>query len=170
MKNVLDRFPAWADSARHNLAAVLEQPELTPEQTWTVAVASAMACCSPALLKAVEQAAVGRLGESQLDSARKAYVLMATNNVFYRFRHRLRRSEIMDIPARLRLSDARAHGGDETAFELACVAVSAIHDCETCLRYHEQKARDKGARLEAVVAAARLAAAFHAAAGVLESL
>ncbi len=87
---------------------------------------------------------------------------MAMTNVLFRFRDQIGREEYSQLPARLNLSARRTHGGDPAAFELACVAVSALNACQTCLRHHEQKARDLGLPPETILAAVRLAAVLQA--------
>lgn len=140
------------------LQDALSQPELSPLQTWTVAAACSVARPDRSVLAE----AARNLSAEQLHSAKAAARLMAMTNVLFRFRDLIGREEYSQLPARLNLSARRTHGGDPAAFELACVAVSALNACQTCLRHHEQKARDLGLPPETILAAVRLAAVLQA--------
>jgi alkyl hydroperoxide reductase subunit D len=54
-------------------------------------------------------------------------------------------------------------------FELFSLAVSAINDCESCVRAHEQAVVEGGLSEDAVVDTARIAASIHAAAVALDA-
>jgi lipoyl-dependent peroxiredoxin subunit D len=54
-------------------------------------------------------------------------------------------------------------------FELLCLAVSAVNNCESCVRSHEQAVREGGLSDEAVHDAVRIAAVIQATAVALES-
>lgn len=122
----------------------------------------AAACSIARPDKSVLAEAARNLSPEQLNSAKAAARLMAMTNVLFRFRDLIGREEYTQLPARLNLSARRTHGGDPAAFELACVAVSALNACQTCLRHHEQKARDLGLPPATILAAVRLAAVLQA--------
>jgi alkyl hydroperoxide reductase subunit D len=163
-----ESLPAYARDLKLNLQNVLSQAELTEQQTWTVAVACALACRNEALSRAVLAEAQARLAPQQLESAKAAFAIMEMNNIYYRFRHMLDKEEYANIPARLRMQAIRSHGGDPVDFELACLAASSINGCEACIRSHEAVVREKGLTPEAVVASVRIAATLHAVAAVLD--
>jgi lipoyl-dependent peroxiredoxin subunit D len=140
------------------LESALSQPELSPLQTWTVAAACSIASPGHSVLAE----AARHLDPIQLQSARAAARLMAMTNVLYRFKDLLGREEYDKLPARLNMSARRTHGGDPAAFELACIAVSALNGCRSCIRHHEQQARNLGLSPEAILAAVRLAAVLQA--------
>jgi alkyl hydroperoxide reductase subunit D len=164
-----DTLPDYARDLKLNLQTVLAQTELTEQQTWTTAVACALASRNPKLSETVVAEAAARLSPAQLSSAKAAFAIMGMNNVFYRFRHFVAGGEYDQIPARLRMQSIRNHGGDPVDFELACLAVSTIKGCEACVKSHAAVVREKGLSAEAVVASVRLASTLHAVAGVLEA-
>jgi alkyl hydroperoxide reductase subunit D len=166
---IQDALPDYARDQKLNLQAVLAQAELTERQTWTIAVACALACRNEKLSQAIVAEASAKLAPEQLNSARAAFGVMQMNNIFYRFRHMVGREEYNTIPARLRMQAIRGHGGDPVDFELACLAVSTINGCEACVKSHDAVVRDKGVTGEAVIAAVRIAATFHAVAAILEA-
>lgn len=169
LTEIAETLPAYARDLKLNLQNVLSQPELTERQTWTTAVACALACRNEALSRAVLAEAEARLEPQQLESAKAAFAIMEMNNIYYRFRHMLAKDEYTAIPARLRMQAIRSHGGDPVDFELACLAASSINGCEACIRSHEAVVREKGLTPEAVVASVRIAATLHAVAAVLDA-
>ncbi len=166
---IAESLPAYARDLKLNLSNVLAQQELTEQQTWTVAVACALASRNEALSRAVLAEAASRLSPQQLESAKAAFAIMEMNNIYYRFRHMLGKDEYANVPARLRMQAIRMHGGDPVDFELACLAASSINGCEACVRSHEAVVREKGLTPEAVIASVRIAATLHAVAAVLDA-
>ncbi|MGC4056214.1 MAG: carboxymuconolactone decarboxylase family protein [Paludibaculum sp.] len=166
---ILDSFPDFARDIKLNVQSVLAQSELTEQQTWTNAVACALASRNETLSQAILAEAATKLSPAQLNSAKAAFAIMQMNNIFYRFRHMVGKDDYANIPARLRMQSIRTHGGDPVDFELACLAVSTINGCEACVRSHEAVVRDKGITAEAVTASVRIASTLHAAASVIEA-
>ncbi|QOY90636.1 carboxymuconolactone decarboxylase family protein [Paludibaculum fermentans] len=166
---ILDAFPDYARDIKLNVQSVLAQSELTEQQTWTNAVACALASRNETLSQAILAEAATKLSPAQLSSAKAAFAIMQMNNIFYRFRHMVGKDDYANIPARLRMQSIRTHGGDPVDFELACLAVSTINGCEACVRSHEAVVREKGVSAEAVVASVRIASTLHAAASVIEA-
>jgi alkyl hydroperoxide reductase subunit D len=54
-------------------------------------------------------------------------------------------------------------------FELWCIAVSAINNCQACVTSHERVVLEKGMSEETIVAAVRIAAVLHALASVFDA-
>ena len=102
-------------------------------------------------------------------TARAAAVLMAMNNVYYRFRHMIGKPVYSQKPARLRMQRIAQPATNKADFELLCLAVSAINGCEACVKAHEQAVIDGGLTEEHVHDAVRMAAVVHAAAVGLEA-
>lgn len=169
LNELIETIPDYARDQKLNLQSVLAQQELTEQQTWTTAVACALASRNETLSAAVLGEAKGKLSAAQLGSAQAAFAVMGMNNIFYRFRHFMAGTEYDNLPARLRMQAIRTHGGDPVDFELACLAVSAINGCEACVKSHESVVRTKGVTSDAVVASVRIAATMHAVAGVLDA-
>ena len=164
-----DSLPGFARDIRINLGNVLKQPELTADQLWGTAVASAIATRNAAAIRAIEDEAVKFVSPQTIEAARTAAALMAMNNVYYRFLHLVESPERYgNIPARLRMQTLRTHGADQTDFELWCTAVSAINNCPACVASHERVVREKGLTEEQVAAAVRIAAVIHAAATAID--
>lgn len=169
METLYDLFPDYARDLKLNLQNVLKQPELTEQQTWGTAVASAMAAREPQLLRAVLAQAAQKLSPEAIHAAKAAAAMMGMNNIYYRFQHLSGNEKYSQIPARLRMQVIRSHGSDPVDFELWCTAVSAINGCGTCVASHEKVLREKGVTEETILAAIRIASVIHGAAAVLET-
>jgi alkyl hydroperoxide reductase subunit D len=169
LEHLLELCPEYAKDLKLNLGAVLRQPELTPQQTWGTAVATAMASRNPQVLEAVLTEAGKHLNDSAMFAAKAAAAVMAMNNVFYRFRHLSSNEKYGSMPARLRMQVIRSHGSDPADFELWCLAVSAINACGVCVDAHEKVLREKGIGEEAIMAALRIASTVHGLATVMDS-
>lgn len=171
MKNVeaiQDLIPEAAKDIRLNLKNVLAESTLSVEQRWGVAVASAIASRNDKLRDAILADARELANEAVIDDARAAAALMAMNNVFYRFRHVIEKESYSTKPARLRMTRIAKPATNKLDFELYSLAVSAINNCEACIKAHEKVSLDGGLSEDQIVDAIRIAATIHAAAVSLE--
>ena len=170
LESLRERLPESAKDIKLNLQSVLASSgHLTPQQRWGVAVAAALASRYPALSRAVLAEARREVGDAVVDDAVAAAALMGMNNVFYRFKHRIGKPGYQDKPARLRMNRLAKPLTNKVDFELFSLAVSAINDCESCVRAHEQAVTEGGLSEDAVVDTARIAASIHAAAVALDA-
>lgn len=158
-------LPATAADVARNLQRVLgDESSLNERQRWGVALASAYASRSPALSAAVKAEIAD---PALLEDAEVAAILMAQNNVFFRFRHLLAKPSYLSHHSRLAMSK-RSEVANKADYELFALAVSAIHGCESCIRHHEQAALELGLSEQHANDAVRIAAVIHAAAVALE--
>lgn len=163
------RIPDAAKDIRLNLAAVLQQgAPLTLGQRWGIAVAAAIAARNPELRDAVIEEARTAAGEVVIEDAKAAAALMAMNNVFYRFRHMIKKDAYGSKPARLRMNRLAQPTTTKADLELFSLAVSAINGCETCVAAHEKAVLEGGLAEDHVHEAIRIAATIQAAAVALE--
>jgi alkyl hydroperoxide reductase subunit D len=161
-------IPEAAKDLRINLGSVLQQSSLTQEQTWGVALASAIACRNPQLRQATLEDALVHTSPEVVEDAKAAAALMGMNNVYYRFRHLVGREEYGQKPARLRMQRLVQVATNKADFELFCLAVSAINGCETCIQSHERVVLEGGLTEDQVHDAIRIVATFHGVAVALE--
>jgi alkyl hydroperoxide reductase subunit D len=164
---VRQELPEAAKDVRLNLQSVLETTSLTPAQKWGVAIASAIAAKSPRLRDAVVADAMAEVDAGVIEDARAAAVLMAMNNVYYRFRHVVGKPSYQTKSPRLRMNRLAQVLGNKVDFELISLAVSAINGCEVCVKSHEKAVIDGGLTEEHVHDAVRVAATVNAAAVAL---
>ena len=160
MDQLYELFPDYARDLKINLQNVLKQPELTEQQTWGTAVASAVASRNPQLIIAVLAKAAQHLTPEAMGAAKSAAAVMGMNNIYYRFQHLSGNERYGQIPARLRMQAIRSHASDPLDFELWCTAVSAINGCGACVTSHENVLREKGVTEETILAAIRIASVF----------
>ena len=163
-----EQLPEAAKDIRLNLQTVLQPGALTAAQRWGVAVASSIAARNPQLRDAVLADARAEVDANVIDDAQAASVLMAMNNVYYRFRHMVGKESYASQPARLRMNRIAKPATNKADFELFCLAVSAINGCEMCVRSHEAVVVAGGITEEQVNDAVRIASVMHAAAVGLE--
>lgn len=169
LDTLLATVPAHANDLKLNLTHLLGQAELTPQQAWGTAVASAITARNAQLLAAVTESAGNQLKPEALAAARAAAAIMGMNNIYFRFLHLAQNKNYGAMRARLRMNALRTHGIEPVDFELFCIAASAINGCGDCIDAHEKLAREKGASEEMVLAAVRLASVIHGLATVLDS-
>ncbi len=166
-KNLATAIPDAAKDIRLNLQSVLGDGHLAEEQRLGVALACAFVSRNPALLDALLLDAA-KLDPSWTEDAKAAAALMAMNNVFYRFRHMIGKPAYSSMPARLRMQRLGQPQTSKLSFELMCIAVSAIHGCEACVRSHEHSLVELGASEAQIFDAVRIASVVYAAAIALE--
>lgn len=168
IEGIREQLPEAARDTKLNLVSVLAQSSLTQAQSWGVAVACAIATRNVELRDAVLGDARNVVDVSVVDDAQAASSLMAMNNVYYRFRHVIGKPSYEQKPARLRMQRIAKPATNKVDFELFCLAVSAINNCEACMRSHEHVVTEGGLTEDQVNDAIRIAAVINAAAMSLE--
>lgn len=93
--------------------------------------------------------------------------LLASNNVFYRFRHFTGKEKYTQIPARIRMQIMMKPVTGKEFFELMSLAVSAVNGCEMCVNSHEDSLIKLGAKEERVFDAVRIASLITATSKVI---
>lgn len=162
-------FADFGRDAKLNLQGVLASgPGLTPAQRWGSAVAAAGAARNQTLLQSIKTAAATEVGDAVVDDALAAVSLMAMNNVYYRFRHVVGKPSYGEKPARLRMQRIGKPATNKLDFELFCLVVSAINNCEACVQSHEAVVTGGGMTEDTVHDAIRVAAVVHAVAVTME--
>ena len=84
--------------------------------------------------------------------------LMATNNVFYRFRHFMGKDFYQNTPAGIKMSIMMNPVLGKEFFELLSLAISSVNGCEMCVTSHEQSVLNHGASEARVLESVKLAA------------
>ena len=160
-----EAFSDVAKDIRVNLQNVLQPSALNAEQVWGTAIACAHASRNDALKQAIEaDAKAAGIGDAVVADARAAAVLMGMNNVFYRFKHVIGKEDYEKRPARLRMQRLAQITSNKADFELFCLAVSAINNCQSCMAAHEAGVLKHGLTEDHVLDSIRIAATIHAAA------
>ncbi len=168
LESLLESTPSYAKDLKLNLSSLLRQTELSQQQIWGTAVASAIAARNPKLLETLSSEASRHLPPEAMEAAKTAAALMGMNNIYYRFLHLTSNNKYASIPARLRMNGMRTHGIDQNDFELWCTAVSAINGCGACVESHQKVLVDRGVGEETILAAIRIASVIHGLAAVFD--
>lgn len=162
-------LPDYAKDLKLNLGGVLTSPNLTAQQIWGTALASAIASRNDDLLRTIESEAAQHLTPAALTASKAAAAVMGMNNIYYRFVHLSSNPDFKKLPARLRMNVIGNPGVDKLDFELWSLAVSAVNGCGMCIEAHEHEVLTKGATKEAVQDVIRIAAVLHAVAVTLDA-
>jgi alkyl hydroperoxide reductase subunit D len=88
--------------------------------------------------------------------------LLASNNVFYRFRHFTQKEKYTQIPARIRMQIMMKPATGKEFFELMSLVISAVNGCEMCVNSHEDSLIKLGATEERIFDAVRIASIITA--------
>jgi alkyl hydroperoxide reductase subunit D len=83
--------------------------------------------------------------------------LLASNNVFYRFRHFTQKEKYTQIPARIRMQLMMKPITGKEFFELMSLAISAVNGCEMCVNAHESSLIKMGTTEERIFDTVRIA-------------
>ena len=164
-------LPDAARDIKINLGNVLQPAALNAAQTWGVALSTAYASRNEKLTKALlADAKAAGIEDAVLEDAKAAAILMGMNNVYYRFRHLVGKEDYSQKPARLRMMRLSQVTTNKVDFELFCLAVSAVNNCETCIKSHEAVVIEGGLSTDQVHDAVRIGAVINAAAVALETI
>ncbi|MDB5156334.1 MAG: alkylhydroperoxidase [Mucilaginibacter sp.] len=83
--------------------------------------------------------------------------LLASNNIFYRFRHFTQKEKYSQIPARIRMQIMMKPVTGKEFFELMSLTISAVNGCEMCVNAHEDSLIKLGTTEERIFDAVRIA-------------
>ncbi|WP_026897537.1 carboxymuconolactone decarboxylase family protein [Daejeonella oryzae] len=95
--------------------------------------------------------------QEEIAEAAACASLLASNNVFYRFRHFTQKEKYSQIPARIRMQIMMKPVTGKEFFELMSLAISAVNGCEMCVNAHEDSLIKMGATEERIFDAVRIA-------------
>ncbi len=93
--------------------------------------------------------------------------LLASNNIFYRFRHFTQKEKYSQIPARIRMQLMMKPVTGKEFFELMSLAISAVNGCEMCVNAHEDSLIKLGTTEERIFDAVRIASLVTAAGKII---
>jgi len=94
---------------------------------------------------------------AEISDAAACASLLASNNVFYRFRHFTQKEKYNQIPARIRMQIMMRPATGKEFFELMSLAISAVNGCELCVNAHEDSLIKLSTTEERIFDAVRIA-------------
>lgn len=141
-----------------NFKSILASEHLTEKEIGLVALSTAVNNNNRPLI----QFFTGFLKEndasaSEIAEAAACASLLASNNVFYRFRHYTQKEKYTQIPARIRMQIMMKPVTGKITFELMSLAVSAVNGCEMCVNAHEDSLIKLGISEEKIFDCIRIA-------------
>lgn len=165
IEQLRNTLPDYAKDIKLNLSSIFSEDStahLNKKQIYTIALASAYACKNQAIIDALLIETKNDLTTNDIESAKGAAIIMAMNNIYYRFTHLVSDKSYSTMPAKLRMNIIGNPGIDKMDFELTCLAVSAINGCGMCMDAHEKVLIKAGISKEAIQSAVRIASVLNA--------
>jgi len=87
--------------------------------------------------------------------------LLNVNNVFYRFRHFVKKDSYNNIPAGIKMNIMMNPVLGKEFFELVSLVVSSLNGCEMCVASHEQSVLHNGGTEQRIFEAVKLGAVIR---------
>ncbi len=146
-----------------NLASTLTSEHLSAKECGLIALSTAVNNTNKPLTQyftkyAEEQGATA----AEIAEAVGCASLLASNNIFYRFRHFTQKEKYTQIPARIRMQLMMKPVTGKEFFELMSLAISAVNGCEMCVNAHEDSLIKLGTTEERLFDAVRISSLITA--------
>jgi len=145
---------------RINVKNVLGSERLTPKEAYLLAASVAINEKNKTLADAfTATASANGATEAEIAETYACTATLATNNVFYRFKHFIKSasSDYETMPAGIKMNIMMSPVLGKEFFELMSLVVSALNGCESCVNSHEASLRRLGVEKEKIFDAIRLA-------------
>jgi alkyl hydroperoxide reductase subunit D len=165
LEQLKEALPVSAKDIRLNISTVLTEegaPDLSAAQRYGIALSCAYATKDKTLISSMLEEARPHLSESEIEAAKSAAMIMAMNNVYYRFVHLVSDKSYATMPAGLRMTVLSNPGIPKLDFELSCLAVSAFNGCGMCMDAHMHVLSKAGISKQAIQSSVRIAAVIDA--------
>lgn len=162
-------LPEYARDVKINLSTLVSEQNqvLTPKQIFGAALTSAYVAKQEDLISVMENAAKNILSDAEINGVKTATVLMAMNNIYYRFLHISHDKEYSQMPAGLRMQGIANHGIDKIDFEIFSLAASVVNGCGMCIDAHANNLVKHQISKTQVQMTAKIAAVVNSVAQVL---
>lgn len=165
-----EQLPDYAKDIKLNLSSVLsthDNNDLNNRQIYGIVLAAAYASKNNAIINAIINEANNVLTAEDVKGIKAAVVIMAMNNIYYRFVHLNSDKDYASMPAKLRMNIITNPGIDKTDFELYSLAVSAINGCGLCIDSHTKSLHQQGMSKLGVQSTIRITAVINALASAM---
>ncbi len=142
-----------------NVSNVLKYQNLSKKEILFLALGTAINEKQPALVAGFEALAINEgATEGEIAEVAACVSLMNANNVFYRFRHFVKKEYYETTPAGIKMSIMMNPVLGKEFFELLSLTISALNGCELCVASHEQSVLSHGGTQARVYDAVRIGA------------
>jgi alkyl hydroperoxide reductase subunit D len=140
-----------------NFASTLTSDHLSAKECALLALSTAVNNNNAPLTQYFTQyAKQNEATNAEIAEAAGCASLLASNNVFYRFRHFTQKEKYNQIPARIRMQIMMKPVTSKEFFELMSLAISAVNGCEMCVNAHEDSLIKLGTTEERIFDAVRI--------------
>ncbi len=149
---------------RVNVKNVLSSTNLQPKEAYLLALSIAINEKNDVLVKSfTARAKELEASEAELAETIACASMLASNNVFYRFRHFTKETNpaYQTMPAGIKMNIMMNPVLGKEFFELMSLAISAVNGCESCVNSHEESVRKLGSSDARVFDAIRLASVIR---------
>lgn len=154
-----DQDHRYLKDLKINVGNVLKDQNLTKKEVLLLAFATAINEKNVPLISGLEALAIeAGATEKEIAEVIGCVSLMNANNVFYRFRHFMKKEYYDNAPAGIKMSIMMNPVLGKEFFELLSLAISAINGCEMCVTSHEQSVLAHGGTQARIFDAVRLVA------------
>ncbi len=142
-----------------NVGNVLKSQNLNRKEAVLLALGVAVNEKNQALITAFTELATREgADDKELAEISACVSLMNANNVFYRFRHFVKKEYYETAPAGIKMSIMANPVLGKEFFELLSLVISALNGCELCITSHEQSVLNHGGTQARIFDAVRLGA------------
>lgn len=162
LSTLRDALPDYASDQKQNLDALVAERTLTDQQKWGCFLACAYATGSPTLIQAIESETANVIAPAARKAAKAAAAIMAMNAIYYGAINLLQNHDYRSAPVNLSMTALSQPEIDRVDFELWAFAASALHANAANLNALEMELHKRGASVERVQAALRIAAVVNA--------
>ena len=169
LEDIRESIGELSKDVKINISTVLTErgaPGLKLNQIAGAALTCAYSTKNSDLISAIEDS-FESLDPNEIRAAQTASILMAMNNIYYRFVHLCEDTEIQNLPAKLRMTAIADPGVDKIDFEIYSLAASILSGCGSCIKAHSQMLKKAGFSSEGIQSIARIASVIHSAAQTL---
>ena len=143
--------------ARINLKNVLTSASFTPKEAYLLALSIAVNEKNNVLIESFTKLSKqNEATDADIAEIHACASLLTANNVFYRFKHFIKKESYQTMPAGIKMNIMVNPVLGKEFFELASLAVSAINGCEMCVVSHEASVIKHGATEQRIFDAVRL--------------
>ena len=141
-----------------NFSSTLISEHLSPKEIALLGISVAVNEKNSVLIGYFKKLAIdNEATPEEIAEAAACASLLASNNVFYRFRHFTQKEKYTQIPARIRMQIMMKPVTGKEFFELMSLVISAVNGCEMCVNSHEDSLIKLGTTEERIFDAVRIA-------------
>jgi alkyl hydroperoxide reductase subunit D len=167
IQSIVRKIPPYAADIKANFEEILTKDVegLTANHVYGISIAVCYALKNEQMLNVIRNEAKVFLEDQHFEAAKSAVAIMALNNTYFGFLAMLGETYTVGD---LSMEVLKNPGIDKLEFEMYLLAVSLVHNCQYCVRFHEGKLSKKGIDKVTIQNIGKIAAVLKSVAQVLE--